>query len=400
MQQQEYRTDVDSGTSTPLRPEVTEDWPAYPFNWLPPLVGSPHDPDVYYLGSNLVLKLTDHGQHATPISPVLASGRYQRTLSSTGPNGNGWAAFGTITDLAESPVTAGVIWAGTDDGKLWRTADGGAHWTDLSGNLPAEAREHWINRIEPGHKNAGVAYVVVDGHRDGVDAPMAYRTADGGRTWQSISRPLPKGEPVRVVREDPDNPDVLYAGTERRLWLSLDRGRSWMPLGHLPPVAVDDIAIHPIDHDLIIGTQGRSIYVIDQVRPLTQLTPAVLASEAHLFAPEPVVRRNGLPRDDSEGSAFEGEDAPNGAVLTYYVKRDTGQPARITITKQNGDSVATLTGPTKAGLNRVVWNLQHTDGFSVRDPGARGPEAVAAGAYRVTLTYGALTQTEPLTVLP
>ena len=397
MQQQVYRTNLTSGETTELRPTASEDWPLYHYNWVTPLVGSPHDTGALYLGSNVVFRLTDHGRRWTAISPDLTSGKHQTTLSSTSRYGDGWADYGTSTDIAASPVTAGVIWAGTDDGKLWRTADNGAHWTDLSAKLPVAARDHWIDRIEPGHRSAQAAYVAIDGHRDGVDAPLAYRTDDGGQTWQSISSTLPRNEPVRVVREDPDNPDVLYAGTERHLWLSLDRGNSWMPLGHLPPVAVEDIAIHPINHDLIIATQGLSLYVIDQARPLAQLTPTILADVAYLFVPEPASHYDRLPGGETDGSEFRGADAPRGSVLTYYVKRDLEQPVRIAITTVTGEPITTLTRPAMIGMNRIVWNLEPGTGLFVGSPGAEPPK-VPPGVYRATLTYGPITQTQTLTV--
>lgn len=380
------RVNLASGQITMLRPAPTEGAPAFRFHWLAPLVMSAHEPGTLFLGGNVIFKLTDHGDHWQVISPDLST----HDLARMQTVGSGAETYGVVYTIAESPVVAGVIWAGTDDGKVWRTTDGGAHWTDLSAAIPVPARGHWVNRIEAGHRDASVAYVVVNAHRDGNYSPLAYRTDDGGRTWQSIVGNLPPDEPMRLVREDPDNPDVLYAGTEHGLWISLDRGARWSPLGKLPTVAVADILVEPRTHSIVIATQGRSLYIIDQARPLAQLTPAVLAEPLHLFAPETAVEHDLLPSfaEWTGSSQFRGQNPPVGATLTYYVRQTATDPVKVSIATASGTQVAQLTGPATAGLHRIVWDLKPTTDVLASYGGGEGRKFVHPGVYTVTVTSG------------
>jgi hypothetical protein len=305
--------------------------------------------------------------------------------------------------LAESPLKAGMLWAGTDDGKLWVTEDDGATWTDLTATLPAAARGQWLQRIEPGARDAKVAYLVVDAHRAQVLAPLAFRTADGGRTWQSVAGNLPPDGPVKVLREDPRNPDLLYAGTELGLFASLDRGRTWAPLGKLPTVAVDDILVHPRDQDLVVATHGRSLFVIDDLSPLQGLTAEVRAKPLHLFEPRPA--EGWVPLSGSSawtgGANYRGENPPVGATLSYYVPRVSGEPVKIAITGAGGQPVANLTANPIPGLNRVTWDLMPTADV-LGEYGGEGRRFVRSGDYTVTVTYGAAKETRPLkvTIMP
>jgi hypothetical protein len=291
--------------------------------------------------------------------------------------------------LAESPVKAGVLWAGTDDGKLWRTTDGDEHWTDVTPTVPVPARGHKVSRVEAGHTDANVAYVAWDGQHDGDYAPIIYRTADGGATWQSIAGNLPANEPVRVVREDPVNGDVLYAGTEHGLWLSLDRGKTWSTLGELPTVAVDDIIIEPKTHSIVLATQGRSLFVIDRARPLTQITRPILSEPLHLFAPDTAVESEPLPSyDEWEGSGqFRGANAPGGLILTYWLKQATGDTVGVAVTNKDGRPIAHLSGAALSGLNRIVWDLKPTKDL-LASYGSGESKFVHPGTYSVTITYG------------
>lgn len=380
------RVNLASGQITMLRPAPTEGAPGFRFHWLAPLVMSQHAPGTLFLGGNVIFELTSHGEHWRVISPDLSA----HDLARTQTVGSGAESYGVVYTIAESPVTAGVLWAGTDDGKVWRTTDAGAHWTDLSGTIPAPARGHWVSRIEAGHHDANVAYAVINAHRDGNYAPLAYRTADGGRTWRSIVANLPADEPMRLVREDPDNQDVLYAGTEHGLWVSLDAGKRWSSLGKLPTVAVADILVEPATHSIVIATQGRGLYIIDQARVLSQLTPAVLAEPLHLFAPEPALEHELLPSfaEWTGNSQFRGQNAPLGATLTYYVGQAAAEPVRISITAETGAPVAQLTGASSAGLHRVVWDLRPTKDVLASYGGGEGRKFVHPGVYTVTLTSG------------
>jgi hypothetical protein len=257
-----------------------------------------------------------------------------------------------------------------------------------------------VSRIEAGHGDAKVAYLAVDGHRTGEYHPLLYRTADLGRTWQPIASDLRADGPVKVVREDPANPQVLYAGTEFGLFVSLDRGGHWTALGGLPTVAVDDILVHPRDHDLVVATHGRSLYVLDDGAALAHITPEVLAQKAHLFAPRPAHGLHLLPgfaEWAGTSGVYRGANPPEGAILTYWVMEDVGEPVKIAIEGPGGKPVANLTGSSRAGVNRVTWDLVPTKDL-LNDYGGEGKKIVAPGAYKVTLSYGDAKSEQPLEV--
>ena len=388
------RLDLASGQEKQLRPEPTEGQPAFRFHWMAPLAPSTHDKGVMYYGGNVMFKLTNHGENWTVISPDLST----KDLEKMRATGSGAEDYGVIYAIAESPAKAGVLWAGTDDGKLWRTDDEGAHWTDLSANLPAAGRGHWISRIEAGHADAAVAYVAVDAHRDGIYAPLLYRTADGGRTWTNIAANIPATHPVKVIREDSKNPNVLYAGTEFGLWLSLDRGRSWSSFGKLPTVAVDDILLTPA-HDLILATHGRSLYVVDDVSAIAGATRPVLAGAGQLFPIRTVEAFAPIAgfKQWAGSSEFRGENPPAGALLTYYLKELADGPVKFSVATESGRPIANLTGSSAPGINRVVWDLKPTKDV-LTEYGGEGQKFVRAGRYVVTMTAGKVKSTQTVVV--
>ena len=381
-----HRFNLRTGELKALRPNPAEGQPAFRYNWNAPLFGSRHDKGVLYLGGNQVFRLTDRGENWKAISPDLST----RDPLKTTATGSGAETYGVVYTLAESPVKAGLLWAGTDDGKLWITEDDGGHWTDLSAFVPAPARGQWMSRIEPGGRDPKVAYLAVDAHRAGLYAPLVYRTTDGGRTWQSLAANLPQDVPVKVVREDPFNEDLLYAGTEAGLYTSLDRGATWVKLGGLPAVAVDDLQVHPRDHDLVIATHGRSLYVLDDITPLEVLTPKVTAKPLELFPVRPAQGAYLLPGwEDSAGKGiYRGENPPEGALLTYWL-RDLGDEApSLSITNAEGQPVATFPLPRTPGLGRVAWNLRPSKTL-LTEYGGLGPDKfVRPGTYTATLTLG------------
>ncbi|HEV7591488.1 MAG TPA: hypothetical protein VGO40_25460, partial [Longimicrobium sp.] len=390
-----HRFDLRSGAVKELRPQPAEGQTGFRFHWNSPLIPSRHDPRAFYLAGNRVFRLTDNGESWRTISPDLSARLPERILTT----GSGAENYGVVYTLAESPARRGVLWAGTDDGKLWTTEDEGAHWTDLTTNLPQAVRGEWISRVEAGHADARVAYVAVDAHRSGKFAPYLYRTADGGRTWESVAGNLPANGPVKVVREDPNNPDLLFAGTEFGLYASLDRGRTWRRIGDLPTVAVDDILIHPRDLDLVVATHGRSLYVIDDIRGLEMLGDTLRGRDAVLFPIRPAVGFEPLPGwvDSGGNAAFHGANPPVGALITYYVKRYTGDEVKIAITDAAGAPVANLTAPGVPGLNRVNWDLK-TSKDLLNEYGGEGAKFVRPGEYTVTLTFGAVKATQKLRV--
>jgi photosystem II stability/assembly factor-like uncharacterized protein len=381
-----HRLDLRSGQVKDLRPEPAEGSPAFRFHWNSPLIGSHHDPEVLYLAGNRVFELCARGEHWRLISPELSTPEPARTSAV----GSGAESFGVVYALAESPLAKGLLWAGTDDGRLWVTENGGGSWTDLSANVPPPARGQWISRLEPGRADAKVAYLAVSAYRSGDYRPLLFRTGDLGRTWQPIASNLPADGPVKVVREDPKNPQVLYVGTEFGLFVSLDRGAHWAPVGGLPTVAVDDVLVHPRDHDLIAATHGRSLYILDDASPLAAVKAEVVAKEAHLFAPRPARGVHLLPGFEEwagTSGVFRGENPPAGAIFTYWVKEDSGEPVKIAVEGPGGAPVANLTGPARAGLNRVVWDLMPTKDL-LTQYGGEGKLFVPAGEYKAALSYG------------
>src|SRR5438093_1631520 len=235
-----HRINLRNGELRRLRPEPVEGAPRYRFHWNSPLVASWHKPGVIYLGGNCVFKLTDRMEKYSVISPDLT----HNDPNKTNAVGSGAESYGVVFSLAESPKRAGLLWAGTDDGRLWITENDGGKWTEVTNNLPEPARGQWVVRIEPSNVDPNVAYVASNGYRTGDDRPMIMRTSDLGKTWKSVSGDLPANDPVEVVREDPVNPKLLYAGTHFGLFASFDQGAHWVRIVDVPSVRVDDIQIH------------------------------------------------------------------------------------------------------------------------------------------------------------
>jgi photosystem II stability/assembly factor-like uncharacterized protein len=380
-----HRMDLRSGQIKNLRPEPPEGQPAFRFHWNSPLIGSRHEKGALYLAGNRVFKLGSRGEEWKAISPDLSAHDPEKTSAV----GSGAENYAVVYTLAESPIKAGLLWAGTDDGKLWISENDGGNWTDLTANLPPAVKGQWISRVEASAHDAKVAYLAVDAHRSLNYAPLAYRTADGGRSWQPVSGDLPAQGPVKVVREDARNPGLLYAGTEFGLYASLDRGGHWLRLGELPTVAVDDILVHPRDHDLVIATHGRSVYVIDDISPLEELNADVTSRALHLFPPRTAQGFHLLPgfADWNGAAVFRGANPPEGALLTYFVKSVTGDPVKVAIASPAGQPVANLTGSTTPGLNRLSWDLKPSKDL-LTEYGGEGQKFVPSGEYKVTVTYG------------
>ena len=390
-----HRFNLRTGEAKDLRPEPAEGQSAFRFHWNAPLIASRHHEGTMYLGGNHVFRLSGHGEHWDRISPDLSTQQLAKMITV----GSGAENYGVVYALAESPVQAGLLWAGTDDGKLWITSDDGGAWTDLSTNLPVAAKGQWIYRIEAGGHDAKVAYLAVDAHRMGNYAPLLYRTADGGKSWQSIASNLPADGPVKVLREDPRNPDLLFAGTEFGLFVSQNRGVAWVKFGGLPTVAVDDILIHPRDADLVIATHGRSLYVVDDIVPLEELTTAVSGQEATLFTPRKAFGSYPLPGSgDWTGKAdFRGENPPEGALISFNLKSFSGEPVEIKITNAQDQPVAKFKMTGTPGINRFNWDLKPTKEV-VTEYGGEGQKFVRPGEYTITLKYGETKATQKLMV--
>jgi photosystem II stability/assembly factor-like uncharacterized protein len=383
-----HRINLRNGELRELRPEPHEGQPKYRFHWNSPLIGSVHKPGVIYLAGNHVFQLTDRAEKYAVISPDLTRNDPARTTAT----GSGAENYGVIFSLAESPKRAGLLWAGTDDGRLWVTENDGGKWTELTDNLPEPARGQWVTRIEPSHADPNVAYVATSAYRAGDDRPMILRTADLGKTWQPVVGDLPANAPVEVVREDLVNPKLLYAGTHFGLFTSFDQGTHWVRIGDVPAVRVDDVQIHPRTSDLVIGTHGRSIAMLDDTIPFRELTPEIAAKPAYLFSVRSVTGAY-LPAGfaDSNGKGvYRGTNPPEGALFTVWVKEFTGEEIKIAITKSTGQPVANLKSPGAPGFTRLNWDLRPTKDVSIEYGGDDPKRLLPAGDYTAELSFGTL----------
>ena len=382
-----HRINTLNGERRDLRPEPAEGQPAYRFHWNSPLFASKHKPGVIYLAGNRVFRMTDRGEKFALISPDLTHNDPERTTAT----GSGAENFGVIYSLAESPIKPGLLWAGTDDGRLWITQDEGAKWTELTQNLPEPFRGKWIVRIEPSAHDPKVAYVALNAYRTGDDRPMLLRTADSGATWQPIvGEGIPNYAPVEVIREDPGNPRLLYVGTHFGLFASFDGGAKWMRITDAPAVRVDDLKIHPRTADLVIGTHGRSLGILDDTRPLRELTPEIAEKPAHLFTVGPAYGAYLLGGwEEWAGKAeFRGKNPPEGAIFNVWVKEFTGDEIKIAITNAAGTPVANLKAPASQGVTRLTWDLRPTKEFLTDYGGVDAKRLVAGGDYTAELTFG------------
>jgi photosystem II stability/assembly factor-like uncharacterized protein len=368
------RVNVRTGAETEIRPRPPADAPAYRFNWSAPLLVSPHRGRPLYFAGNHVFKSTSRGDRWETISPDLTRGN-------PGPYRN---MGHTITALVESPLKPGLLYAGTDDGRVHVTRNGGAAWVDVSGKIPDVPRDRCITRIECSRFAEGTAYLALSRHRDDDRAPYVFKTEDYGATWKALANNLPAEGPVHVIREDLRNRDLLFVGTEFGLFASLDGGGRWQPLrGGLPTVAVHDLVIHPRERELVIGTHGRSVYILD-IAPLQEWTSKVLEEAAHLFDVKPglLFAARG-PRDMRGGKNYVAPNPPPGAAIYFSLKETAAGPVRLTVSDGKGNVLREFSLPGEAGLHHVLWNLRRK-GEESRPEGAEVP----AGEYTIQLQVG------------
>ena len=345
----------------------------YRFNWNTPYILSPHNADILYLGGNRIFKSYDRGTSWVQSADltkqvdrckiaVMGVGGDKTQLSKN----DGHTAYSTIIAVSESPVMPGVVWAGTDDGNLQVSRDGGLTFTEVGKNitgLPANAlsgdNPFWISRIDASHFDAGTAYVSIDGHRSDNLQPWVFVTRDYGRTFSNISSDLPAYGNVQVVREDPKNKDLLFVGTEFGLYTSLNGGKHWEKfMNDYPTVRTDDIVIHPRESDVIVATHGRSIMIADDITPLQQW-PNVGSADVYLFAPRPAVQYvTDLTNNPHIGGqkTFVGQNAPRGTAINYYLK-GAATDVKVSVVDAQGRTLCTSEGPKEPGLHRVQWGL-------------------------------------------
>lgn len=341
----------------------------YRFNWNMPIHISPHNPRTIYVGANKLFKSVDRGETWTG-SADLTKQMDRNKLAIMGVAGNapmaskhdGTNNYSNITTIAESPALPGVLWVGTDDGNIQLSRDGAATWTNVAKNIPGVPENHLISRVEPSRFDAGTCYVTLDGHRNNDFKPYVFVTRDFGASWKSLAGNLPPVGNVNVVREDPKNKNLLYLGTEFALYVSLNGGTEWKRfMTGLPTVRIDDILVHPRDNDLIVGTHGRGIFIIDDITALQQLTEKALEADAHLFevrAGTQLLQDVTLSRYIGGSKNFRAANPAPGTAISYLLKSAPSGDVKITISDVTGNVLRSLTGTKEVGLNRVQWNLR------------------------------------------
>ncbi len=390
------------------------------FQWTAPLLTSPHDPDTLYHGGERLFRTTDGGMHWEAISGDLTRNDKSKQQPSGGPitiDDTGTEYYDTIFAVAESPLTKGLIWAGSDDGLIHLTRDAGKTWDNVT---PKEMPE-WskISQIEASPANAGMAWVAVDRHANDDVRPYIYATRDYGKTWKLLVHGIPEGSFVRAVREDPKRAGLLFAGTETGVYVSYDAGENWESLQlNLPTVPVHDLTIH--GDDLVVATHGRSFWILDDISPLRQASDTSRHAPVWLFTPAAAWRVHSAP--GPKEAPTSGQNPPAGAVIYFNVK-DKPKAATLEILDGGGKVVRSYSSSEpepleepldpddekpksqleiKPGMNRFVWNLRYEDAPRVKDyylfeyeAGAKGPIALP-GKYQVRLTVDGKVFTEPL----
>ncbi len=393
------RIDLESGERRFIAPEAREGQPRHRFNWNSPFFVSPHDPKVLYHAGNFVFRLDERGDKWERVSPDLTTADTAK-IETVGSNAE---THCTVVSLDESPLKAGVLWAGSDDGLIHVTRDGGKTWKDVT---PKAVGGRYVSRIVASAHAAGRAYVSIDGHRSDDMDSCVLATDDWGKTWTDVTGNLPKGRSVKVVREDLGSPDVLYCGTENAVYVSIDRGGSWVRMNGkaLPPTPVDDIKQHPRERDLVLGTHGRSIWILDDASFFGQLTPEALAAPLTVFEVAPRRPRQRLSYNGVwTHKAFRGANPTMGARIDYWVSAYTGEEVKVKVEDAKGVVVRELTGSGAPGWNRVVWDLQPEEHLRLPDGGEdtlMNKFHCRPGEYKVTVSMGDHKVTKTLTILP
>ncbi len=423
------RRDLRTGQSTSIRPSPPREQngvlrpgnvvPApeanerYRFEWNTPIELSPHDPSTVLVAGNRFFKSRDRG-NTWVASADLTKAIDRDQLSIMGVPGSefmaskndGQSALSQALTLAESPSQPGIIWVGTDDGNLQVSRDGGTTFTDVTGNIPGAPSGYFrVSRVEASHFDPGTCYITLDNHRNEDWDPYVFVTRDFGQTFTSLANNLPVGS-AKVITEDPRNPDLLYLGTEFGLFISLNGGQEWARFQNgLPTVRVDDILVHPRDNDLVVGTHGRSIWIIDDITPLQQFTPEVAGGDAFLFEVRPAVQ---WLTDTQKGVTLagakqaRGQNPEPGTAISYYLPINLDGDVELTITDMAGETVRTLTGPGTRGISRVQWDMRANTPPADPDQSTRrrARPPVDPGTYLVKLEVGGMEMIRSVVVEP
>jgi photosystem II stability/assembly factor-like uncharacterized protein len=382
------------------------------FNWNAPIYASPTQKGTVYVGSQFLMRSRDFGESWERISGDLTTNdqKSQQQLQSGGLTVDNSSAenYTTIITISESPKNRDLLWVGTDDGNVQLTRDGGKTWTNVVANVKGLPARTWVSRIEASHFDEQTAYATFDGHRTGDMKTYIFRTRDAGKTWEALATADVRGF-AHVIREDLVNPNLLFAGTESGLYMSLDAGRSWAQFKeNFPPVAVHDVQLHPRDGDAIVGTHGRGIYVIDDLAPLRALTPDALAKDVVMRPSRASLLRIPTYEQRSEGETLYRAGALDDvASISYYLKkRHIIGDSKVEVYDADGKLVATLPAGKRRGINRVDWPMRAeapkmAAGSSLVQSGGAflGPRA-PAGKYTVKFIKGKETYTSTLELAP
>jgi photosystem II stability/assembly factor-like uncharacterized protein len=399
----------------------------YRFQWTAPIAGSPHDPHVVYHGAQVIFKTTDGGQRWQAISPDLTRHDTSKEHWAGGPitgDNTGVETYDTVFAIAESPKQKDLIWAGSDDGLVHVTTDGGKNWTNVTKAMPGVPEWSTVSIIEPSPFDANSAYVVVDAHRLDDTRPYLYKTTDLGKSWARLDGALPKDIYLHSVREDPKKRGQLYLGTERGVMYSQDDGKSWRSLQlNLPSVAVHDLIVK--DDNLVLATHGRSLWILDDLQPVREFTERIGGERTHLFPAADAARwRYGSGSYGGRAGRFD--NPPHGASVYYFLKDKAAGEVKIELLdsrnrvirsfssvpreldnsadNQNPEDLKKAALSTEPGVQRAVWDLRYEGAKKIKnakidtgDP-AEGPR-VAPGTYTVKLTVDGNSQTSPLRVV-
>ncbi|MGH9564355.1 MAG: hypothetical protein ACRD4I_00085, partial [Candidatus Angelobacter sp.] len=393
----------------------------YRFNWTSPIAVSYTNANEVYLGGNVLFRSTDAGAHWTPISPDLTRNDKTKQMLSGGPISldlSGAETFGAILSISISPLDPKTIWVGTDDGVVQVTRDAGEHWSNVTAGMSGLPQWGRIQQIEASPNDADSAYVAVDFHEVENNKPYAFKTHDGGKSWTAISQGLPQDDPARVVREDPDRQGFLVLGSDTGLFYSNDDGANWTALkSNFPTVPIYDIKFVKQDHDLVVATHGRGLFVLDDITPLEESGGNFARSGFHLFPIAPAVNWHSWNKHGFASGGYAAPNPPTGAAITYYLpaeikippelRKKRQSPVKITISDTSGQVIRTMYGPSKFGVNRVPWNLRYDGPRKLNflppreqgeeeefffDPNA-GPTALP-GTYKVAVTVNGKTETQ------
>lgn len=355
------------------RPQTSKDPVRY--NWNAPIVISPHNPQVIYHAGQMVLRSADRGDTWTEISPDLSVNDPAKQ------GGSGNIQYGTITSLDESSIMPGLLWAGTDDGNVQVTRDGGRNWTNVRDKIPGHPG-YWVSRVAPSFHNPAVAYLTITGYRHDDFRPFVWKTSDYGQTWTSIAANLPTEAGINMIVEDRKNPNFLVLGTELALFFSLDGGQSWTKVrGNLPTTPVYDLKIHRRENELIVATHGRGIWIAD-ITPFQHLTAPVQAQPAALIPIQPAVQWAPSLTPFRGNYNFNGQSRQPGVHIHYYLKSDVTGDVKVRV-YDGARVIAEVDGPKTAGVNSVRWNMQARREAGPADAaGGRGGRGGFAGGGR------------------